>query len=92
MGALVFPSAKEAKTLRRFLRELASGNLLRLERTSLELTPELVGLFRQLPEPMAQREPVRKSAFLDHMEKVRERGQKLVDELVQKGQELGMGY
>lgn len=61
MNALTFPvlSKRQEQELQKFMKNLCPGKTLRMDGHSLELTPELVGILRQLLEPLARGEPVR---------------------------------
>ncbi|AWR87996.1 helix-turn-helix domain-containing protein [Meiothermus taiwanensis] len=60
MNALTFSvlSKGQEQELRKFMKNLSPGKTLRLDGHSLELTPELVEILRQLLEPLARGEPV----------------------------------
>lgn len=61
MNALTFSvlSKGQEQELQKFTKNLSPGKTLRMDGHSLELTPELVAILRQLLEPLARGEPVR---------------------------------
>lgn len=59
MGALTFSRMEERESLKAFLVHLRPGARLRLGEATLDLTPELAHLLRNLLEPLTRGEPVR---------------------------------